>query len=104
MTDVPDLVLPTWPEVVERDYRPWDGERLVIDTAGADVDECVAFVSELSRIIPVALGIAPFCSKRNTPLDRMPYAGVDLIEDRLNRLRTGLKGRADVRATSAKWA
>jgi len=70
----------------------------------ADVDECVAFVSELSRIIPIALGIAPFCSKRNTPLDRMPYAGVDLIEDRLDRLRTGLKGRADVRATSAKWA
>lgn len=70
----------------------------------ADVDECVQFVGELSRIVPIALGVAPFCSKRNTPLDRMPYAGVALIEQRLERLRTGLKGRADVRATSAKWA
>jgi radical SAM superfamily enzyme YgiQ (UPF0313 family) len=69
-----------------------------------DIDECVRFVSELSRIVPIALGVAPFCAKRNTPLDRMPYAGVALIEARLERLRTGLKGRADVRATSAKWA
>ncbi len=26
------------------------------------------------------------------------------MEDRLRRLRSGLRGRADVRATSAKWA
>jgi predicted kinase len=32
-TDVPGLRLPTWQEVIERDYRPWDRERLVIDTA-----------------------------------------------------------------------
>ena len=70
----------------------------------ADIDECVAFTTELSRIIPVALGIAPFCSKRNTPLDRMPYAGIEVVNDRLDRLRRGLKGRADVRSTSAKWA
>jgi radical SAM superfamily enzyme YgiQ (UPF0313 family) len=70
----------------------------------ADIDECVQFVSELSRVIPVALGVAPFCSKRKTPLDRMPYAGVSLVQGRLERLRRGLKGRADVRATSAKWA
>ncbi|MEZ4227360.1 MAG: radical SAM protein [Polyangiaceae bacterium] len=69
-----------------------------------DVDECVRFVTELSRIIPVALGIAPFCSKRNTPLDRMPYAGVRTVQARLQRLSRGLKGRADVRSTSAKWA
>jgi radical SAM superfamily enzyme YgiQ (UPF0313 family) len=70
----------------------------------ADVDECSAFVTELSRIVPIALGIAPFCSKRNTPLDRQPFAGVDVVESRLARLRRGLKGRADVRSTSAKWA
>ena len=70
----------------------------------ADIDECVKFVGELSRIIPLALGIAPFCAKRNTPLDRMPFAGVDLVEARLQRLRRGLRGRADVRATSARWA
>jgi radical SAM superfamily enzyme YgiQ (UPF0313 family) len=80
---------------------------LMIGTPGetdADVDECVAFTTELSRIVPIALGIAPFCPKRNTPLDRAPFAGIDVVEARLSRLRRGLKGRADVRATSARWA
>ena len=70
----------------------------------ADIDECVAFTTELSRVVPIALGIAPFCAKRNTPLDGAPFAGIDVVEDRLDRLRRGLKGRADVRSTSAKWA
>ena len=70
----------------------------------ADIDECVHFVAELSKIVPIALGIAPFCAKRNTPLDRMPYAGIAVVERRLQRLRRGLRGRADVRATSARWA
>ncbi len=70
----------------------------------ADIDECVKFVTELSRRIPIALGVAPFCSKRNTPLDQMPYAGVSVVQGRLERLRTGLRGRADVRSISAKWA
>ena len=69
-----------------------------------DIDECVEFVGGLSRVIPVALGVAPFCSKRNTPLDRMPYAGVSVVQGRLERLRRGLRGRADVRSVSAKWA
>ncbi len=72
--------------------------------ADEDIDECVRFVSELSKTIPIALGVAPFCSKRNTPLDRMPYAGIRTVEARLERLRRGLRGRADVRAVSAKWA
>jgi len=70
----------------------------------ADIDECVKFVTELSRIVPIALGVAPFCSKKNTPLDKMPFAGVRTVEDRLERLRRGLRGRADVRPTSARWA
>lgn len=70
----------------------------------ADIDECAAFVSELSKIVPIALGIAPFCPKRNTPLANEPFAGIDVVESRLARLRKQLKGRADVRATSAKWA
>jgi radical SAM superfamily enzyme YgiQ (UPF0313 family) len=69
-----------------------------------DIDECVAFVTELSKIVPIALGIAPFCSKRNTPLDLQPYAGIDVVDARLARLKRGLRGRADVRSTSAKWA
>ena len=80
---------------------------LMVGTPGEsdeDVDECIAFVSELSRIVPVALGIAPFCPKRNTPLANAPFAGIDTVDARLARLRRGLRGRADVRATSARWA
>jgi hypothetical protein len=54
--------------------------------------------------VPVALGIAPFCAKRNTPLDGQPFAGVAMVQSRLERLQRGLRGRADVRSTSAKWA
>ena len=39
-TDFPGWTL-TWQEVVDRDYRPWDRERVVIDTAGAGVDGAV---------------------------------------------------------------
>ncbi len=70
----------------------------------ADIDEGVEFVSELSKQLPIALGIAPFCAKRKTPLDGSAFAGIDVVDARLSRLRRGLKGRADVRSTSAKWA
>jgi radical SAM superfamily enzyme YgiQ (UPF0313 family) len=76
----------------------------VPDETDDDVDECARFVSELSRVIPVALGIAPFCAKKRTPLDGQPFAGIDVVQSRLARLRRALQGRADVRATSAKWA
>ena len=69
-----------------------------------DIDECVRFATELSKIVPLSLGIAPFCSKRNTPLDGLPFAGIDVVNARLDRLKRGLQGRVDVRSTSAKWA
>jgi len=69
-----------------------------------DIDECVRFTTELSKIVPVSLGIAPFCAKRNTPMDGEPFAGIDVVRKRLERLTRGLRGRADVRSTSAKWA
>ncbi len=33
-TDVPGLRLPTWQEVVDRDYVPWTGSVIRVDTAG----------------------------------------------------------------------
>ncbi len=74
------------------------------DETDADIDEGVQFIAELSKQIPIALGIAPFCAKRMTPLDGQPFAGIDVVGDRLERLRKGLRGRADVRSTSTKWA
>ena len=76
----------------------------------ADVDELIAFSRELAAIHPrVAYGLAPFVAKRNTPLDGTPFAGIDVVEARLARLRKGLSaaglgGKVAVRPTSARWA
>ena len=70
-----------------------------------DIDELIDFSLELSRIAPpISLGIAPFCAKRNTPMDGMPFAGIQTVDARLKRLRKGVKGRVELRATSARWA
>ncbi len=69
-----------------------------------DIDEIVELGKELSSSIPLSLGVAPFVAKRNTPLDGEPFAGIDLVNARLRRLRRGVRGRVDVRATSARWA
>lgn len=74
------------------------------DETEADIDELVSWSVEISKIVPLSLGIAPFVSKRQTPLDGMPFAGIDVVDDRLDRLRRGVRGRVDVRATSARWA
>src|SRR5262245_22536946 len=39
--DITGHRLPTWQEVLERDYRPWDVERIVIDTARLSVEDSV---------------------------------------------------------------
>jgi radical SAM superfamily enzyme YgiQ (UPF0313 family) len=73
-----------------------------------DIDELVRFTGDLVAAAPkVAYGVAPFVAKRNTPLDGTPFAGIDVVEDRLDRLRRGLAryGRkAEMRPTSARWA
>ena len=69
-----------------------------------DIDELVRFARELSEIIPLALGVAPCVAKRNTPLDGSPFAGIKVVEHKLDALARGLKGRVEVRPTSARWA
>lgn len=69
-----------------------------------DIDELIRFATEISKIHPLALGIGPFVAKRNTPLDGEPFAGIKVVDQRLARLMSGLKGRVDVRSTSARWA
>jgi predicted kinase len=39
---VPGLKLPTWAQVEKREYHSWHCERLVIDTAGKSVQECMS--------------------------------------------------------------
>jgi predicted kinase len=40
-SDIAGHRLPTWTDVIERDYRPWDGDRLVVDTARLNVQQSV---------------------------------------------------------------
>ena len=70
----------------------------------ADLDELIDFSIQISKIVPLALGIAPFVAKRNTPLDGEAFAGIDVVDKRLARLRKGMMGRVDLRSTSARWA
>jgi radical SAM superfamily enzyme YgiQ (UPF0313 family) len=70
-----------------------------------DVDELVRFALELASIVPrLALTVAPFVAKRNTPLDRSPFADLASLEAKLGRLRGGLRGRAKLTGDSPKWA
>jgi radical SAM superfamily enzyme YgiQ (UPF0313 family) len=71
----------------------------------ADIDELARFSLELARVAPrVALGIAPFVAKRNTPLDGAPFEPIESIDAKLARLRAALQGRVEIRPTSPKWA
>jgi len=69
-----------------------------------DLEALALLGREISRILPVSFGCAPFVAKRNTPMDGAPYAGVAEIERKLAFLRARLRGRAEIRPTSARWA
>jgi predicted kinase len=38
--DIAGFALPTWQEVVDREYEPWETDLIVIDTAGKTVEQC----------------------------------------------------------------
>jgi predicted kinase len=47
VADIPGHVVPTWHDVRERDYHPWDDQpRLVIDTAVTTVRDAVALIRQ----------------------------------------------------------
>jgi radical SAM superfamily enzyme YgiQ (UPF0313 family) len=69
-----------------------------------DIAELIDFCKELGSIMPMALGLSPLVPKLHTPLGDAPFAGIDLIDQRLTRLREGLEGAAEIRSTSARWA
>jgi radical SAM superfamily enzyme YgiQ (UPF0313 family) len=70
-----------------------------------DIDELARFGLELAKVAPrVIFGIAPFVAKRKTPLDGAPFESIEVIDERLARLRAAVKGRVILRPTSPKWA
>jgi radical SAM superfamily enzyme YgiQ (UPF0313 family) len=77
------------------------------DETDEDIDELVRFTLQLAdaaKPARLALGVAPFVAKKNTPLDGEAWAGTSTVERRMKRLTRGLKGRAEVRPVSARWA
>ena len=59
VVDVPGVSLPSWPAILARRAEPWTSPHLVIDTAGREIEDCVAQVmaaldehSSVSRLPP----------------------------------------------------
>jgi predicted kinase len=46
VTDIPGLRLPTWQEIVSREYHPWDRKHLVVDSARQSVEQSVHMLRE----------------------------------------------------------
>jgi predicted kinase len=44
--DIPDLFLPTWADILAREYEPWDRPHIVLDTAGNSADDTVTSLCE----------------------------------------------------------
>jgi len=44
--DIEGLVLPTWRQVEETDYAPWEEPHLVLDTVSLTPDEAIAVIEE----------------------------------------------------------
>jgi predicted kinase len=42
--DIPGLTMPTWADVLAREYHPWDREHLVIESASQTIDENVSLI------------------------------------------------------------
>jgi predicted kinase len=47
IADISGLKLPTWQDVVSREYLPWNREHIVIDTAHQDVEQNVQLLREV---------------------------------------------------------
>ncbi|GAA1364107.1 AAA family ATPase [Streptomyces beijiangensis] len=55
--DIPDLPLPDWQQVLNRDYEPWDRDHVMVDTAGQDPQE--SLTSLIRRLDPPSPGNRP---------------------------------------------
>ncbi len=56
-TDIDGLKLPTWRDVVSRDYRPWDRDRFIVDTAERTVEDVARAVR--AAAVKTRCGVTP---------------------------------------------
>ncbi|MEZ4239138.1 MAG: radical SAM protein [Myxococcota bacterium] len=71
-----------------------------VDTLAEEL-KALAAAARPSRL---ALGVAAFVAKRATPLDGEPFAGIKVVEKRIERLRKAVRGACEVRPVSVRWA
>ena len=46
LSDIAGLNLPSWKDVVSREYHPWDREHLIIDTANRSVERSISMIRD----------------------------------------------------------
>jgi predicted kinase len=46
-SEIDGLILPTWQDVVDRDYAPWPEPHLIIDTASVSPDQAIAIIERI---------------------------------------------------------
>ena len=56
LSDIDGHELPTWQDVVDRDYRPWDAPRLVVDTSRISIEDSVRAILSYSGTTTVSTG------------------------------------------------
>ena len=74
------------------------------DETADDIEELIRFSLEISKIMPLSLGISPFVAKRNTPFGDAPFEDISLLESKFSRIRAGLKGKVEIKPASARFA
>jgi chloramphenicol 3-O-phosphotransferase len=57
--DIAGHVLPSWLDVVERDYHAWDRDRLEVDTAASDVSASVRAIVDRLGAASLPSGVRP---------------------------------------------
>lgn len=70
----------------------------------ADLDELMTLCGELSRELPVKLGVSPLVPKFHTPLAGAPFVGEDRAAAILKHLRRAAGRRVEVRSSGAREA
>jgi len=82
VTDIPNLKLPCWSDVLNRDYEQWDKEHIIIDTAEKSVDDCVnELVDKIHKTKEIKEKLARSLTAETTELlPFLPYLLQDLWE------------------------
>ena len=52
-TDIDGLVLPTWDDVLKRDYERWEEPHLIVDTASVTPDEAIAIIERQMAVLSI---------------------------------------------------